>query len=184
MKAPLAVLAMIAAALVVMVVGVVRAQQSAPAAPAVQANRAPHPASEQPLPFSHKTHVSRGLECQTCHTNPAPGNQMAFPDTSTCMNCHATIATDRPAIRKLAEYVSSNQTVPWVRVYKVLPGVTWTHRKHLQAGVQCQTCHGSVADLPAMAQTSAVTAMASCVSCHEARRASTACITCHAWPAK
>src|SRR2546423_9721637 len=112
MKGAVVIFPMSAAALVVMIMGVVHAQQLAPAAPAVQANHAPHPAPEQPLPFSHKIHISIGLECQSCHTNPAPGNQMGFPDASTCMNCHATIGTDRPAIRKLAEYVSSNQTVP------------------------------------------------------------------------
>jgi Cytochrome c7 and related cytochrome c/Cytochrome c3 len=184
MKGAVVIFPMSAAALVAMIMGVVHAQQLAPAAPAVQANRAPHPAPEQPLPFSHKTHVSMGLECQTCHTNPAPGNQMTFPGTSTCMSCHATIATDRSAIKKLTEYANSNQSISWVRVYTVLPGVTWTHRTHLQAGVQCQTCHGAVGDLPVMAQMTAVTGMASCVSCHEAQRASTACTTCHAWPSE
>src|SRR3954447_11212723 len=112
MKRPRAIFVMMAAVLVVLIVDVVRAQQSAPAAPAVQANRAPHPAPEQPLPFNHKMHVSRGLECGTCHTNPDPGNEMAFPDTSMCMSCHASIATDRSAIKKLTEYANSNQEIP------------------------------------------------------------------------
>ena len=109
---------------------------------------------------------------------------MTFPATSTCMKCHATLVTDRPAIKKLAEYAKSKQPIPWVRVYKVLPGVTWTHREHVQAGVQCETCHGAVGDLDAMSETTAVTGMASCVSCHQARNASAACSVCHAWPAK
>jgi ABC-type nitrate/sulfonate/bicarbonate transport system substrate-binding protein len=177
------VIAMIAAALVLLVVDAVRAQQAAPDMSAVQANLAPHPAPEQPLPYSHKTHVGLGLACRLCHVNPAPGNEMTFPATSTCMNCHATVVTDRPAIKKLAEYAHSKQPIPWVRVYKVLPGVTWTHRKHLQAGVQCETCHGAVGDLQAMSETTAVTAMASCIGCHQARRVSAACDVCHAWPA-
>jgi hypothetical protein len=179
------VFAMVAAALVLLAVDAVQAQQPAPAMSVVPANLAPHPAPEQPLPYSHKTHVGLGLglACRLCHVNPAPGTEMAFPATSTCMNCHATVVTDRPAIKKLAEYAHSKQPIPWVRVYKVLPGVTWTHRKHLQAGVQCETCHGAVGDLQAMSETTAVTAMASCVSCHEARGVSAACAVCHAWPA-
>src|SRR5258707_8456072 len=98
------------------------------------------------------------------------------------MNCHATLVTDRPAIKKLAEYAKSKQPIPWVRVYQVLPGVTWTHRKHLEAGVQCEICHGAVGDLDAMSETTAVTGMASCVSCHQARSVSAACTVCHAWP--
>jgi hypothetical protein len=174
--------AVLAAAMSLLAVGAVQAQKPAPAMPAVRANLAPHPAPEQPLPYSHKTHVGMGLPCQLCHTNPAPGEQMTFPATSICMNCHATMVTDRPAIKALAEYANSKQPVPWVRVYKVLPGVTWTHRKHLEAGVQCETCHGSVDKLEAMSETTAVTGMASCISCHQARGASAACSACHAWP--
>src|SRR6267154_3229572 len=164
-------------------VSTVQAQPPAPAASAVRANPAPHPAPEQPLPYSHKVHVGMGLPCQLCHTNHDPSTEMAFPATSTCMNCHAMVVTDRPAIKKLAEYAHSKQPIPWVRVYRVLPGVTWTHRKHLQAGVQCETCHGAVGDLQAMAETTAVTAMASCIGCHQARGVSAACEVCHAWPA-
>jgi hypothetical protein len=184
MKKPFDIFAMIVAAFVILTVGAARAQPPLPAASAVQANLAPHPAPEQPLPYSHKTHVAMGLPCQLCHTHPAPGKQMTFPATSTCMNCHATMVTDRPAIKKLAEYAKWKQPIPWVRVYKVLPGVTWTHRKHLEAGVQCETCHGAVGGLDAMSETTSVTGMASCVSCHQARSVSAACSVCHAWPAK
>ena len=157
-------------------------EQTAVVAPVVRENPAPHPAPEQPLPFSHKLHVETGLGCQNCHTNPDPGSQMSFPSTATCMTCHESIATDRPAIKKLTEYANSKGLIPWVRVYKVLPGVTWTHRKHLQAGLKCETCHGAVGGLTAMAQITAVTAMASCTGCHEARHANVACTACHAWP--
>jgi hypothetical protein len=163
-----------------------RAQQGAlqgpPAKQEVPDNIAPHPAPEQPIPFSHRLHVSRGVRCQTCHTNPDPGNQMTFPATSTCMMCHTTIANDRPAIMKLAEFAKSNQPIPWVRVYQVTPGVTWTHRAHLQAGMQCTMCHGDVAQVEAMAQNTSVTVMASCIGCHQAHNAPTVCSTCHAWP--
>ncbi len=172
----------IVAMLVLLATGVVRAQQAASAAQPVQANRAPHPAPEQPLPFSHKSHVSRGLPCQMCHTNPAPGTLMTFPAASTCMGCHTTVAGDRPAIVKLAQLAGSGQPIPWVRVYTLLPGVTWTHRKHLEAGMQCETCHGNVGELEAMSAVTAVTAMASCIGCHQANNAKTACATCHVWP--
>ncbi len=194
MKKPAILFALIAALVMLVVTGVVRAQPSrlaplaqdrqvAPAAPfAVPANIAPHPAPEQPLPFSHKTHVSRGLRCQMCHTNPEPGAQMTFPASATCMGCHTTVAKDRPAIVKLTEMAGSNQPIPWVRVYQVLPGVTWTHRKHLQAGMPCAQCHGNAGEMDAMSAVTAVTGMSSCIGCHQAQKASTACTTCHVWP--
>ena len=146
-------------------------------------NIAPHSPPAQPLPYSHKTHVALGLECRRCHTNPDPGIQMTFPATTICMTCHSTIAKDKPAIVKLAEFARSSQPIPWQRVYQVTPGVTWTHRKHLAAGMQCVMCHGQVAQVDAMAENTSVTSMASCISCHQSHKVSTACQICHAWPA-
>lgn len=136
----------------------------------------------QPIPYSHKTHLMLDLQCSTCHTNPDPGAMMTFPATSTCMNCHETVATKKPAIVKLAQFAKSQQPIPWVRVYTVQPGVQWSHRKHLQAGVKCQTCHGPVAEMEQMAEVTSVTAMATCIHCHQANNAKTACSTCHLWP--
>ena len=95
----LEVLALIVAAFTLPASGVVQAAQPTSVTSAVQANPAPHPAPGQPLPYSHKTHVGMGVACQLCHVNPEPGKEMTFPNTATCMSCHATLATDRPAIQ-------------------------------------------------------------------------------------
>jgi hypothetical protein len=142
-------------------------------------NPAEHAAPAQPIPYSHKKHLAFGLECKKCHTNPEPGKLMTFPATSTCMECHVTIAKDKAAIQKLAEYAKSKQAVPWVRVYTVLPGVAWNHRVHLEAGVKCETCHGQVREIEAMSEVTSVTTMYSCLNCHELNKAKTACDTCH-----
>jgi hypothetical protein len=145
-------------------------------------NVAPHAAPAQPLPYSHKTHLALGLSCGGCHTNPGPGNMMTFPATAICMQCHMAVAKDKPAIQKLAGYGKSAQPIPWVRIYQLTPGVNWSHRKHIQAGMQCVMCHGEVSKLDAMAQTTGVTSMATCIACHQAHNAPAACQTCHSWP--
>jgi Cytochrome c7 and related cytochrome c len=145
-------------------------------------NPVEHAPPDQPIPYSHKTHLALGLPCATCHTNPAPGNLMTFPATNTCMSCHVSIATKKPGIVKLVEFSKSRQPIPWVRVYKVLPGVTWTHRKHLDAGMKCQMCHGQVAQMDRMSETTSVTTMGVCLSCHKEHGAPTVCSTCHSWP--
>jgi cytochrome c7-like protein/class III cytochrome C family protein len=142
-------------------------------------NPSEHTPPVQPLPYSHKKHLSFGLECKNCHTNPEPGKLMTFPATGKCMECHITIAKEKPSILKLAEYSKSKQPIPWVRVYTVLPGVAWNHRAHLGAGVNCETCHGQVAQMDAMSEVTSVTTMYSCLSCHEMSHAKTACDTCH-----
>jgi hypothetical protein len=164
----------------------VHAQSSAAPAEVKQEvpdNPADHAPPDQPLPYSHKTHLALGLPCATCHTNPAPGNLMTFPATSVCMSCHISVATNKPAIQKLAEFSKSKQPIPWVRVYKVLPGVTWTHRKHLEAGMKCQMCHGQVAQMDRMSEATSVTTMGVCLNCHQEHGAPTVCSTCHSWPA-
>jgi len=142
-------------------------------------NPSAHEAPAQPLPYSHKTHLAFGLQCKECHTNPEPGKLMTFPETGKCMQCHVTIAKDKPAIQKLAQYAEAKKPVPWVRVYTVLPGVSWTHRAHLGAGIKCETCHGQVAEMEKMSEVTSVTTMYSCLSCHEMNHAKTACETCH-----
>lgn len=150
--------------------------------PAVPDNVAPHPAPDQPLPFSHKLHLASDLVCQTCHINPDPGTLMTYPATETCMSCHSMIATDKPAIMRLREFSESGQQIPWVRVYAITPGVSWSHRAHLDAGTRCETCHGDVSQIENVAETKAILAMATCISCHQAREAPAECVTCHAWP--
>jgi len=154
--------------------------QQAPAVSQLVPGNPLHPAAPaQPLPFSHKKHLAFSLQCKACHTNPDPGNMMTFPATAKCMSCHASIAKTKPAILKLAEFSKSQKPIPWVRVYTVLPGVTWTHRAHLAAGMQCEMCHGPVAQMDAMSEATSVTTMFSCLDCHQKKGAKTICSTCH-----
>jgi hypothetical protein len=169
------------AAFLILAVGLT-AQQGPPSQIAKQMvpdNPSEHTPPAQPIPYSHKKHLSFSLECKNCHTNPDPGKLMTFPATSKCMECHVTIAKDKPSIQKLAKYSESKQTIPWVRVYTVLPGVAWNHRAHLEAGVKCETCHGQVREMDAMSEVTSVTTMYSCLNCHEMNKAKTACDTCH-----
>ena len=156
-----------------------QAPQSSAAKQMVPDNPSEHKPPAQPIPYSHKKHLAFGLECKNCHVNPEPGKLMTFPATSKCMECHVTIAKDKPAIQKLTEYSKSQQPIPWVRVYTVLPGVSWTHRAHLAAGVKCETCHGQVRQMDAISEVTSVTTMYSCLTCHETNHAKTACDTCH-----
>ena len=171
--------AIFARALLVLLIftGVAHAQKNAKPHAAklmVPDNPSEHPAPEQPIPYSHKQHLALGLQCKECHSNPEPGKLMTFPATAKCMQCHVTIAKDKPSILKLAEYSQSQQPIPWVRVYTVLPGVQWSHGPHLQAGVKCETCHGKVSEMAAMSEVTSVTTMYACLNCHQINHAKTA----------
>lgn len=156
------------------------ASQTPPAAPAAAPPVfTPPPAPAQPIPYSHKKHLALGLECRQCHVNPDPGEMMTFPATAICMSCHQAIATDKPAIQKLASFAAAGTPVPWVRVYDTPEYVFWNHRAHLDAKVDCVECHGKVADLDVMQQVTDVVTMLGCRRCHDARQAFTDCGDCH-----
>ncbi len=142
-----------AAAVFLFLVTNVTAQQAAPPRAAKQMvpdNPSEHAPPMQPIAYSHKKHLAFGLECKKCHTNPEPGRLMTFPATNTCMECHVTIAKDKPSIQKLAGYAKAKQAV-----------------------------HGQVREMEAMSEVTSVTTMYSCLNCHEMNHAKTACDTCH-----
>jgi hypothetical protein len=136
-------------------------------------------APAQPVPFSHKTHAAFQLQCQFCHPNPDPGNQMTIPPTAKCMGCHAEVAKDKPAIKKLTQFSKDHEAVPWVRLYAVPAFVYWSHRTHLEAKMKCEMCHGEVAQMDVTTRVTRVTTMDGCVECHKQNNASTGCASCH-----
>jgi hypothetical protein len=137
------------------------------------------PPAEQPVPFSHKLHLTFDMKCQECHPNPEPGDRMTLPAADRCMECHRTIAKDKPAIQKLAAFSKSKQTIPWVRIYTVSGWVFWNHRSHLESGMKCETCHGELRKMDVVIAATNVTTMAGCVDCHRKNEASTGCQYCH-----
>jgi hypothetical protein len=137
------------------------------------------PAPEQPIPFSHKSHVANGLKCRQCHPVPEPGDFATIPKTAVCMGCHATVRKDSPHIQKLAAYDAESQKVPWAPVYRIPDWVSFNHQKHLASeGVTCETCHGPVSQRDVMRREKDIS-MAGCMDCHRAKRASVDCQLCH-----
>jgi hypothetical protein len=172
-------------------------QKSAPASPAqaapkvdvsvyrnspVPPNPANTPGPVQPIPYSHKLHLALGLQCTLCHQNPGDGALMTLPTAQTCMSCHKAIAADKPPIQKLTAYAKSGKPIPWVRVYVLLKGVNFSHKTHIAANVQCDTCHGPVQDFVVQHEATSITAMSVCLKCHTMNKAPTTCKTCHSWP--
>jgi hypothetical protein len=148
------------------------------AAPEPHQTPAP-PAPVQPIPYSHKQHVAMGLQCRGCHVNPDAGKLMTYPPTATCLTCHAAVAVDRPAIKKLAAFAAAGTPVPWVRVYQVPDYVFWRHGPHLGADVTCVECHGPVAERDVISRETDVTTMLGCRTCHDKRQVYTDCNDCH-----
>jgi len=133
----------------------------------------------QPLPFSHKLHTQFIQECQDCHQIASDGWTMKYPPEGKCMICHATIKTDSPHIKKLAEFAAQRKPVPWVQVYQVPDYVYFSHRTHVVKGkLDCTNCHGPVREREVIVKEKPTT-MAACINCHKEKGAPIGCRTCH-----
>ena len=93
------------------------------------------------------------------------GPHATVPPLSTCMGCHTTVATEQPEIKKLKKHWDNDVPVPWVRIHRVPDHVYFTHQAHINAGLECQTCHGEVETMERVAQVRQLE-MGDCVTCH------------------
>ena len=138
---------------------------------------------EQPIHFSHITHVQKNkMECQFCHWSVDKASFAAIPEVQTCMGCHQLIGGTTPEqqaeIKKIGEYFSKGQPIPWVKVHVMPNHVHFNHKRHVKAGVTCQECHGQVPNMDVVERVSSMK-MGWCISCHRERGASIDCYTCH-----
>ena len=133
----------------------------------------------QPLAFSHRVHATdNAIPCQLCHAYARRGPVAGVPSVQRCVQCHLTIAPTKPEVVKLMAYWEDKKPIPWVRVYDLPDYVRFTHKRHVLAGVACETCHGDVGRMEAASQATSLT-MGWCLNCHNARKAPTDCPVCH-----
>ena len=147
---------------------------------------------EQPIAFSHRIHAGENeIPCQYCHTQARLSPSAGVPSVSKCVGCHLEIATERPQIRRLMSYWDNQEPIPWVKVHDLPDFVHFTHKRHVLAEVECQTCHGPVGTMDrirltsraayATAQANHPWEMGQCLSCHRENSVEngTDCWTCH-----
>lgn len=122
--------------------------------------------ADQPIPFSHKHHVSGlGLQCQYCHTSVEKSSYAGIPPTRTCMNCHAQIWTNASLLQPVRDSWATGESIPWIRVHDLPDYVYFNHEIHVNKGLGCSTCHGRVDLMPLMYQQNTLQ-MEWCLNCH------------------
>ncbi len=138
---------------------------------------------KQPIKFSHITHVQKNkMECQFCHWNVAKSSFASVPEVDTCMGCHNIVAgqTDeqKAEIAKLKEYHSKGQAIDWIKVHVMPDHVKFNHKRHVKAGVSCQSCHGQIPEMEEVERVSSMK-MGWCIDCHREKGATIDCYACH-----
>src|SRR5579875_1226028 len=100
----------------------------------------------QPVPFSHKHHVSDdGIDCRYCHTSVETSSFAGIPPTHTCMSCHSKIWVNSPMLEPVRGSYLTDQSITWVRVNELPDFVYFNHSIHIAKGIGCTTCHGPIA---------------------------------------
>lgn len=122
-------------------------------------------APNQPIDFSHKTHDDAGLECLFCHSQALRSDAAGIPSVEFCIGCHTNIATEAAEIQILQGFWERQEPIPWVAVNDLPDHTFFSHRVHLSARVNCETCHGPVGS---MAQVKPLNTMDMgwCLTCH------------------
>ena len=138
---------------------------------------------EQPIKFSHVTHVQKNkMECQFCHWTAAKSPYASIPEVETCMGCHQLIGgkteEQQKEIAKIREIYEKGEPIPWVKVHVTPDYVKFNHKRHVKAGVGCQECHGQIPEMETVERVTSMK-MGWCVDCHRERGASIDCAVCH-----
>jgi ferredoxin len=125
-------------------------------------------AVDQPVPFSHKHHVTgMGIDCRYCHTNVEESAFAGIPPTETCMTCHVQIWSEAPMLEPVRASFRDGNALQWTRVHDLPDFVFFNHSIHVSKGVGCQSCHGQVDQMPLMWKEHTLN-MEWCLDCHRA----------------
>lgn len=140
--------------------------------------------SIQPIAFPHDLHAGANqMDCQYCHSSADRSPAAGIPAVQVCAGCHAPggvpmVAADRPGVQQLIAYAQAGEAIPWVRIYDLPDHVHFPHMMHVNAGLECQECHGPVEEMAEVEQVASLR-MGWCVQCHQEREARTDCFVCH-----
>ena len=136
---------------------------------------------EQPIPYDHSLHAGTyKIPCLYCHAGAEVSRHALVPSINICMNCHLTVATDKPNIQLLSDAYANDKPIQWVKVHMLPDFVNFNHRRHVLKGVACQTCHGPIETMKRVSQFSDLS-MGWCINCHRQpeNNAPLNCTTCH-----
>ena len=153
------------------------------------------PGPMQPIPFSHKHHAGQfQIDCLYCHSGTDKSQAAGVPSVELCMGCHSQFPAEYDqieGIQILKDHWEEKKPIEWVQIHRLPEHVQFRHNRHVQAGVECQTCHGAVETydklplVPDMHIGYLVPVqkleMGWCINCHRQnnQQASQDCLKCH-----
>jgi hypothetical protein len=138
----------------------------------------------QPIAFPHDVHAGTlQMPCMYCHYSADRSQDAGIPPVQTCTGCHMPTGVllfrqDSPELQKLAAYAQQGVPIPWKRIYRVPDYVRFPHMMHVNAGLECQQCHGQVQEMSEV-ELAQPLYMGWCINCHTERKVRIDCTVCH-----
>lgn len=136
------------------------------------------PGQPKAIKFSHSLHVeSAGLECASCHeaastSKLSSDHLLARKDN--CQSCH-----EEQLSQNCSFCHTSDDPGTYVALATPKRELIFSHEAHVGGqNMDCVTCHSDL-DREGVPTGSNVPAMATCNTCHDDRKASNACESCH-----
>lgn len=142
---------------------------------------------DQPIAFYHSVHAGQNqMPCMYCHYNADRSPAANIPSVQLCVGCHVPGSSAPGAVASqaalafptadrdtmwnrnanlLVDYWKRGEAIPWVRIHKIPEHAKFPHYSHVNAGLQCQTCHGKVEEMKEVFQASSLR-MGWCIDCH------------------
>ncbi len=118
---------------------------------------------EQPIEFPHYRHVTElNMQCEYCHAGARKSIHSGVPSTKVCAGCHWQVKADNPEIAKILSFgegcdfgmdpvhfasgtLNENcEPIEWKKAHDLPDYVHFSHKRHVQGGVNCTECHGQI----------------------------------------
>jgi hypothetical protein len=94
------------------------------------------------------------------------------------MVCHMFYAQEKEGVKKLKKHWENGEGIEWIRIYSLPEFIYYSHKRHLDFGLQCRDCHGPVEEMEVLTKYSSLE-MGWCLDCHKVMKASIDCLICH-----
>lgn len=144
---------------------------------------------KQPIAFSHQLHAGEmTIPCMYCHFGAEDSKHAGIPPANVCMNCHEFVNNNTnenkiaeklgrkveisPEIKKIYESFGTSEKnyedkspTEWVKIHNLPDFVFFSHKPHINAGIDCEKCHGDVASMTRVKQVNDLS-MGWCLDCH------------------
>lgn len=122
----------------------------------------------QPVAFSHAVHAGENkIACLYCHHRADRATVAGIPPVRVCIDCHDALSKEPDGFQPVRDAWANHEPIAWTKVTDLPDHVRFTHKRHVQAGVSCTTCHGEVEEMQVVRLPRPWT-MGRCVECHRA----------------